>query len=132
MFRVFMIIFLSFSLTACASMKTTIRQADLLQGKRYFEAGYYKRAMHLLMPLAMDGVPQAQYGVGYMYYYGYGAPQDSDMGYLWIKRAADQEYPPAVIAVDMIITNLGKEERAERRFQIKSEKLKEKGLGPEI
>lgn len=76
--------------------------SELQQGQRYFEQGYYKKAMQDLLPLACDGNPQAQYAVGYMYYYGYGVAQDTDVGYFWIKRSADQHYEPAVKAIRLM------------------------------
>ena len=91
-------------ISACVTTSgiSTKTASDLAQGKRYFVAGYYKRAMHQLLPLACDGNPEAQYAVGYMYYYGYGVTQDTDIGYFWIKRAADQHYPPAIQALTTI------------------------------
>jgi TPR repeat protein len=83
-------------------MYTPRVQSELQQGKRNFEQGYYRRAMSDLLPLACDGVPEAQYAVGYMYYYGYGVAQDTEVGYFWIKRSADQHYAPAVQALNVI------------------------------
>ena len=77
-------------------------QSYLQQGKRYFHDGFYKRSMMLFLPLACDGNPEAQYAVGYMYYYGYGVTQDTDVGYFWIRRSAEQEYLPAVDALALI------------------------------
>lgn len=74
-------------------------QSYMQQGKRYFQEGYYKKSMMLFLPLACDGNPEAQYAVGYMYYYGYGVTQDKDVGYFWIQRAADQHYLPAISAL---------------------------------
>lgn len=76
--------------------------SELQQGKRFFEAGYYKRAMIMLLPLACDGYAEAEYAVGYMYYYGYGVAQDTNVGYIWIKRAADQGFQPAIDALMII------------------------------
>jgi TPR repeat protein len=94
-------------LMACATMKTNPPMrpdtiAYLEEAQRLFNDGYYKRARNLLLPLACDGNPQAQYAIGYMYYYGYGVPQDTDVGYFWIKRAADSQFVPAQQALLMI------------------------------
>lgn len=93
------------SLLACASShRLTPRvMSELAQSKRYFDDGYYKRAMHTLLPLASDGNPQAQYAVGYMYYYGLGVAQDTDTGYFWVKKAADQHYPAANEALKIML-----------------------------
>lgn len=106
------IIIMLLSLTACVvprgapvNQVTILTTSQLQQGKRYFEAGYYKRAMHILLPLACDGHPEAQYAVGYMYYYGYGVAQDTEVGYFWINRAAAKNFAPAIKALEVINRN---------------------------
>jgi TPR repeat protein len=84
------------------SLKSIRIESDVQQGKRYFEQGYYKSAMKRLLPPACDGNAQAQYAVGYMYYYGYGVAQDTDVGLFWIERSASQGYKPAELALDVI------------------------------
>lgn len=105
-FKLVLAVLMTFSLFACATMPAGVKSpavaSELAQGKRDFESGYYKRAMHLMLPLACDGVPEAQYAVGYMYYYGYGVAQDTDVGYFWIKRSADKGYMPAVKALQVM------------------------------
>ncbi len=110
--KTFLVSFLSLIIMACATTKTPPHQtitpaamSHLEQGKRYFEAGYYRRAMRELLPLACDGVAEAQYAVGYMYYYGYGVAQDTEVGYFWIKRSADKGYQPAIKALGYIRFN---------------------------
>ncbi len=73
--------------------------SQLEQGKRLFKDGFYKRAMEQLLPLAAEGNMEAQYAVGYMYYYGFGAAQDTASGHFWVQRAADQHYEPAIKAL---------------------------------
>ena len=109
MIRVLILCSLIFLLNACATSSkpmphhmSTESMSYLQQGERYFNEGYYKRAMHVLLPLACDGIAPAQYAVGYMYYYGLGVAQDTDVGYFWIKRAADQHYARAEQALDVI------------------------------
>jgi TPR repeat protein len=89
--------------------------SELQQGKRYFDDGYYKRAMRELWPLAADGRAEAQYAIGYMYYYGLGVAQDTDTGYFWIKRAADKGYPPAIKALGIISSQENYQPRNELR-----------------
>lgn len=117
--RLFIICLLSLSLLACATPSPYV-MSELQQGERYFDEGYYKRAMHTLLPLACDGHAEAQYAVGYMYYYGLGVAQDTDVGYFWIKRSADKHYPPAMKALQMITRNNNLESRAKSPAQIKS------------
>ena len=132
MIRLLLICLLSFSLVACATGKKPVipepqdqakprripssiteqnqfmslaNQSYLAQGKRYFQDGYYKKSMLLFLPLACDGNAEAQYATGYMYYYGYGVAQDSDVGLFWIRRSADQGYLPAITALNLINRN---------------------------
>jgi TPR repeat protein len=105
MMRIFILFLLSWQLIACASVANTTYPAtasELQQGKRDFDGGYYRSAMRRLLPLACNGNAEAQYAVGYMYYYGYGVAQDTDVGAFWIERSARQNYPPAVKAMENI------------------------------
>lgn len=110
--RLVLISLLTLSIMSCATTKTPPHQtlspaamSHLEQGKRYFENGYYRRAMRELLPLACDGVAEAQYAVGYMYYYGFGVAQDTEVGYFWISRAANKGYQPAIKALSDIRIN---------------------------
>lgn len=103
MYRVLCLLIAAFLLNACTSQQAMWKTSELQQGRRYFDEGYYKRAMHQLLPIACDGNPQAQYAVGYMYYYGYGVAQDTDVGYFWIDRSAAQGYEPAIKARQMMV-----------------------------
>jgi len=77
-------------------------QSYLAEGKRLFEEGFYKSAMHELLPIAVNGNEEAQYAVGFMYYYGYGVSQDTEVGFFWIQRSANQHYEPAMQALQSI------------------------------
>ncbi len=100
--RALLISLLTLSLAACATANSPRVSSELAYGKKLFEEGYYKRAMHDLLPLACDGNAEAQYAVGYMYYYGNGVTQDTDVGTIWIQRSARQGYKPAQDALNMI------------------------------
>lgn len=76
--------------------------SEIQQGKRYFQEGYYKHAMERLLPPATQGNPEAQYAVGYMYYYGYGVAQDTDVGYFWIAQSAHYGCQRALDALHLI------------------------------
>ncbi len=86
-------------LMSCASSRLS---QELQAGKQSFESGSYKEAFHQLLPLAVNGKKEAQYAVGYMYYYGYGVAEDSESGIFWMTKAADQCYEPAVKALQII------------------------------
>ncbi len=78
---------------------------DMQQGKRSFQAGDYKNAFHCLLPVAARGNRDAQYAVGYMYYYGYGVSEDSESGIFWMERSAEQNFEPARKALNLIRQN---------------------------
>ncbi|MBA3661618.1 MAG: hypothetical protein H0W64_07820 [Gammaproteobacteria bacterium] len=83
------------------NQRVTVQTKSYLnQGKRFFEEGFYKKAMRELLPLACgcEANAEAQYAVGYMYYYGYGVAQDTDVGYFWISLSAAQGFVPAINA----------------------------------
>ena len=104
--RQMIICLLSFTLIACATPRLTAQtMSELRQGKRDFDGGFYKRAMRELLPIACNGIPDAQYAIGYMYYYGYGVAQDNDVGFFWINRAANKGFGPAIAARDLILKN---------------------------
>lgn len=103
MMRIILLILFSLTLFACAIHPRP--NLEVQQGKQDFEKGYYKRAFHELLPYAANGNIKAQYAIGYMYYYGYGVTQDTETGYFWIKKAADQGYRPAIKAVEIIKTS---------------------------
>lgn len=92
-------VFVSLILQSCASPKMS---QELTQGKVNFVEGNYKKAFHNLMPLAVSGNAQAEYAVGFMYYYGYGVAQDNESGLFWIEKSASQQFPPAVKALKSI------------------------------
>lgn len=112
--RIILSIMISMLMTGCVTNKKTApgtppqqimspaTASELEQGKRLFQDGYYKRALRVLLPLAAEGSMEAQYAVGYMYYYGLGSPQDTESGYFWIKRSADQHFQPAINALTII------------------------------
>jgi TPR repeat protein len=94
----------SLLLSSCGT--STAQQ--LQNGEASFTSGDFKSAFHQLLPLAAEGIPQAEYGVGYMYYYGYGIIQDSESGLFWMKKAARAQYKPAIRALAAIQENMSK------------------------
>lgn len=94
-----LIIFLSVFLLACASA----RMAEEVQsGKATFDSGNFKLAFAQLLPLAVKCSPEAQYAVGYMYYYGLGVEAHKESGLFWISQSAAQMYRPAIKAMQLI------------------------------
>lgn len=101
--RYLFIVIISLGLQACASTKS---YQNLQQGKSTFESGDYQQAFRQLLPLAANGNAEAEYAIGYMYYYGYGVPEDSQTGLFWINKAAEQHYPPAIKAAVILRKNV--------------------------
>lgn len=69
-------------------------------GNHYLER--YGCSLERLTAAARSGDPDAQYGLGYMYYYGIGTMRDEARARDWIKRAAAQGQPLAVKAYQMM------------------------------
>jgi TPR repeat protein len=99
MMKTILIILVMGLLQACGSARMG---EQLQQGKAQFSAGDYKQAFHQLLPLASEGNADAQYAVGYMYYYGYGVTQDNESGLFWMNEAAAQHHVAAIKALEMI------------------------------
>lgn len=59
----------------------------------------YQRALSLLRPLAEQNIPEAQYALGYMYYFGQGMPRNREAADYWVERAAARGYAKAEIAL---------------------------------
>jgi TPR repeat protein len=70
------------------------------QGLRYINGDHVTQSYALAAPYfrraATAGYAPAQYELGTLLRLGVGVPQDEEGGRLWIERAADQGYPPAV------------------------------------
>lgn len=81
MCRVYWTIF-GFILSGCVSYNS------FYEGIRCFRSENYRTAFIKLKPEAMKGQPDAQYAVGYMYYYGQGIVEDRKKAWYWIHRAA--------------------------------------------
>lgn len=88
---------------ACVVLSScTTDQQRLAQGKESFIVGDYHQAFKTLQPLAVKGNADAQYAVGYMYFYGYGTPKNNVLANKWMQSAAAQGQPGALQALKMI------------------------------
>lgn len=58
----------------------------------------YDCSMSKIQTAAQEGDPDAQYALGYMYFYAIGTRRDIDSAKLWIRRAASQGQPLALKA----------------------------------
>ena len=71
-------------------------------GKEAFLTHEYVKASHLFEPLAVKGHSQAQYTLGYLYYYGLGIAQNSEVGKKWISSSAAKGNQRALKALELI------------------------------
>ncbi len=102
LFLTLAMVVLSFSLQACA---TQSQQSQLLAGETAFKRQSYHDAFQQLMPLAKKGNADAQYAVGYMYYYGEGVAQDTHLARKWLQDSAKQGNPLAKQALRDLYRN---------------------------
>ena len=83
-------------ITGCAS------NLNLQEGIQNFQMQNYRAAFIHLKPEAEKGNPDAQYAVGYMYYYGQGVTEDKKQALFWISAAAKAGQPSAIAAMQML------------------------------
>ena len=80
-------------------MTSAYRMRD---GIRSFQVQNYRHAFIRLMPEAEKGQPDAQYAIGYMYYYGQGVVEDRKKAWYWINCAAHAGQADALAAVNIL------------------------------
>ena len=76
--------------------------ANLQEGIASFRSQKYRAAFIRLRPEARKGQPDAQYAIGYMFYYGQGVVEDRKQAWYWITAAANQGQPDARVAVNIL------------------------------
>jgi uncharacterized protein len=64
--------------------------ADFAAGMRAYQAQDYTTALNQWLPLAEQGVPQAQYDIGLIYAMGHGVQKDAAQAASWYQKAAEQ------------------------------------------
>lgn len=94
---ILMILFFIPIMTACIPSALNLRE-----GIQSFKAQDYRRAFIRLKPEAEKGQPDAQYAVGYMYYYGQGVVEDRKKAWFWINMAANLGQLDAIAAVQIL------------------------------
>lgn len=90
------------TLSAAVTLVACSSAYNLREGIESFRAQDYRKAFIRLKPEAEKGQPDAQYAVGYMYYYGQGVVEDRQKAWLWINKAASFGQPDAVVAVKLL------------------------------
>jgi septal ring-binding cell division protein DamX len=88
-------------LVACSKSSQTPTQAmSACSGDPYLMK--YNCSVSRVQTAAENGDADAQYALGYMYYYGVGTVRDQDSAKLWISRSAAQGQPLAKSALAML------------------------------
>lgn len=92
--RLALITVLAYMSSGCVSDKLNYEE-----GIASFKCQDYRRAFIRLLPEAIKGKPDAQYAVGYMYYYGQGVTEDRQKAWTWIATAGKAGQVDAVEAM---------------------------------
>ena len=96
--RLSILLLLVFALSAC----NQINYSNFYEGITHFRAQEYRDAFIRLKPQAEKGQPDAEYAVGYMYYYGQGVVEDREKAWYWITKAAREGQPDAIEAAALL------------------------------
>lgn len=80
---------------------------NLEEGIKSFQIQDYRQAFIRLRPAAEKGAPEAQYAVGYMYYYGQGVIENRQKAWYWITAAAKNGNVDAQKAMEILGKNHG-------------------------
>jgi TPR repeat protein len=109
---IFLLAVFIFLVSACTTVpveqpaKTTpnleLLQQRFQEGKALFLNKQYAEAAGVLLPLAQQGHLDAQYTVGYMYFYGHGLPRNLKEANRWITTAAARGHAKAQEALQMM------------------------------
>jgi TPR repeat protein len=67
-----------------------VRAGPLQDAQAAYDRGKYAVALDLWQPLAEQGDPDAQAGLGSLYLGGYGVPRDEAAAMAWFRKAAEQ------------------------------------------
>ncbi len=96
-FRLALLLLLPLLQVACVVANT-----NLSDGIACFRMQNYRDAFIHLKPEADRGQPDAQYAVGYMYYYGQGVTENRKQAWIWICLAAKAGQPDAIAAIKIL------------------------------
>ncbi|HEK3813061.1 TPA: sel1 repeat family protein [Legionella pneumophila] len=96
-FKLFILVIFIPMMAACIHSTLNLRE-----GIQCFKAQDYRKAFIRLKPEAEKGNPDAQYAVGYMYYYGKGVVEDRKKARFWITCAARAGQPDAIVALGIL------------------------------
>lgn len=100
-------IFLLLACLATILSGCVANHVNLHEGIRSFQLQNYRDAFIRLKPEADKGQADAQYAIGYMYYYGQGIVEDRKKAWYWITCAAKAGQVDAQAAVKILGTRSG-------------------------
>jgi TPR repeat protein len=90
----------------CSSTPTFSNDSEqFIAAKEAFLKHQYVLAATLLEPLSIKGNDQAQYTLGYLYYYGLGVTKNSELAKKWIISSASKGNKMALKALDLVTQN---------------------------
>lgn len=99
-----------FALVGCTASNEVVEKsassvggtAQFMKAKAAYLAYDFPIAFPLMLKEAGAGNIQAQYAVGYMYFYGQGVGIDYEKSLKWIRKAAEQGYAKAFKALAVV------------------------------
>ncbi|OGT25884.1 MAG: hypothetical protein A3I77_01315 [Gammaproteobacteria bacterium RIFCSPLOWO2_02_FULL_42_14] len=99
-FRAVIVLSVAASLAGCAHTSGSAKKEEACANNQYLAK--YNCSVREIEAAAQSGSADAQYGLGYMYYYGIDTVKDQQTAVLWIERAAAQGQPLAKKALGLI------------------------------
>ena len=78
---------------------------QLARAQKSFTRGNYKHAHDIWLPLAENGIAEAQYSLGFLYQSGWGPEQDLLQAVAWYSSAAEQNESRAQFNLGVLLIN---------------------------
>jgi hypothetical protein len=107
---------------------TVFEFRDFQKGHREFDDRDFDAAYRYWLPLARDGVAEAQYNIARMYAYGEGVERDYVISYAWFLRAQDNGADEAADALRQLLEYVSREEISAAETRARQIAKKEAGL----
>lgn len=86
--------------------KKITHDMSMREAKHSYNQGDHQRSFRITEALAYEGNHHAQYALGYLLYYGIGAPQDKKLGIAWFEQAAKNGNDKAQVALSQLQVEL--------------------------
>lgn len=101
-FSLAVIVCLIVCLSGCISNINAPTSQELEIAKWHYDRGNYDNNMVTIEKYAQQHYPDAEYILGYSYFYGKGKPINRKLANVYLQRAAQQQYYPALLALKII------------------------------